>query len=327
MAITEDETSSIIYEEEMVRSSRGMKLFTCRWVPRSCEPKALIFLCHGYAMECSVSMKGTATRLVNAGYAVYGMDYEGHGKSEGLQGFVPSFDAVVTDCSQHYSNICERQENVKRMRILVGESMGGAMALLLHRKKPHFWDGAVLVAPMCKIAEEMKPPAIVLSVLKKLSKIIPTWKIIPTQDIIDAAFRDPAIRKEVRSNPLCYKGRPRLQTGYQLLSVSLDLERRLDEVTLPFIVTHGEEDIVTDPSVSKLLHEKASSRDKTLKLYPGMWHSLTYGELPENIDTVFFDIIGWLDQRVAMGNSRLEKLQKNANDTLILFKPQTDTLQ
>nr|GMD52830.1 caffeoylshikimate esterase-like [Ipomoea batatas] len=268
-----------------------MKLFTCRWLPTTCEPKALIFLCHGYAMECSVSMKGTARRLVKAGYAVYGMDYEGHGKSEGLQGFVPSFDAVLTDCSQHYSNICERQENVKRMRILLGESMGGAMALLLHRKMPHFWDGAVLVAPMCKIAEEMKPPAIVLSVLKKFSKIIPTWKIIPTQDIIDAAFRDPAIRKEV---------------------------------TLPFIVTHGEDDIVTDPSVSKLLHEKASSTDKTLKLYPGMWHSLTYGELPENSDAVFSDIIGWLDQRVSMGNSRLEKLQKNANDTL-LFKPQNDS--
>nr|GMD55871.1 caffeoylshikimate esterase-like [Ipomoea batatas] len=87
-----------------------MKLFTCRWLPTTCEPKALIFLCHGYAMECSVSMKGTARRLVKAGYAVYGMDYEGHGKSEGLQGFVPSFDAVLTDCSQHYSNICGNEK-------------------------------------------------------------------------------------------------------------------------------------------------------------------------------------------------------------------------
>jgi len=37
------------------------------------------------------------------------------------------------------------------MRYLLGESMGGAVALLLHRKKPDFWDGAVLVAPMCKV--------------------------------------------------------------------------------------------------------------------------------------------------------------------------------
>ena len=29
--------------------------------------------------------------------------------------------------------------------------MGGAVALLLHRKNPSFWDGAVLVAPMCKV--------------------------------------------------------------------------------------------------------------------------------------------------------------------------------
>jgi len=30
--------------------------------------------------------------------------------------------------------------------------MGGAVVLLLARKKPDFWDGAVLVAPMCKVS-------------------------------------------------------------------------------------------------------------------------------------------------------------------------------
>jgi len=29
--------------------------------------------------------------------------------------------------------------------------MGGAVALLLHRKKPDYWDGAILAAPMCKV--------------------------------------------------------------------------------------------------------------------------------------------------------------------------------
>lgn len=40
------------------------------------------------------------------------------------------------------------------MRIIMGESMGGAMALRLHRKKPDYWDGAVLVAPMCKVVRK-----------------------------------------------------------------------------------------------------------------------------------------------------------------------------
>lgn len=30
--------------------------------------------------------------------------------------------------------------------------MGGAVALLLHKKEPTFWNGALLVAPMCKVA-------------------------------------------------------------------------------------------------------------------------------------------------------------------------------
>ena len=38
-----------------------------------------------------------------------------------------------------------------KSRFLYGESMGGALTLLLHRKDPAFWDGAVLVAPMCKV--------------------------------------------------------------------------------------------------------------------------------------------------------------------------------
>ncbi|XP_022869888.1 caffeoylshikimate esterase-like [Olea europaea var. sylvestris] len=309
--------SNVRYEEEYILNSRGMKLFTCRWLPVHSEPKALILLCHGYAMESTISMKGCGTRLAKAGYGVYGMDYEGHGKSSGLPGYIPNFEDLVNDCSDHFTSICERKGNMKKMRILMGESMGGAVLLLLHRKKPNYWDGAVLVAPMCKIADNIRPHPVVVNVLSKLSCVIPTWKIIPTPDIIDIAFRVPDIRDEIRSNPYCYKGKPRLLTGNQLLRVSLDLETRLKEVSLPFLLVHGGDDKVTDPSVSKLLYESASSTDKTFKLYPGMWHSLTYGELPENIEIVFSDVVNWLDDRIAIGNSRLEIEQKHGNDILL----------
>ncbi|GAB4836525.1 hypothetical protein Ancab_001437 [Ancistrocladus abbreviatus] len=306
--------SSIKYEEEYISSSKGLKLFTCRWVPEDRDPRALVFLLHGYAMESSIAMKGTAMRLVKAGYGVYGIDYIGHGKSGGLHGYVPSFDALVDECSAHFTTVCEREENRNKLRYLMGESMGGAVVLLLHRKKPGYWDGAVLVAPMVKIADELKPNPLVIGFLTKLSNIVPKWKIVPTQDIIDAAVRDPEARKEARSNPYWYTGRPRLRTAHQLLNVTLDLERRLHEVSLPFLVVHGGDDKVTDPAISKLLYESASSADKSFKLYPGMWHALTFGELPENIDTVFKDIISWLDERVERGNSRLEKERKVDED-------------
>lgn len=84
---------------------------------------------------------------------------------------------------------------------------------------------------------------------------------------------------------------------------------------MPFIVLHGEDDKVSDPSVSKTLYESARSTDKTFKLYPGMWHSLSYGELPENLDTVFSDIDKWLAERF---NAKLEEQQKFANDHNVL---------
>ncbi|KAJ6390478.1 hypothetical protein OIU77_024647 [Salix suchowensis] len=47
------------YQEEYVKSSRGVQLFTCRWLPSdSSSPKALVFICHGYGMECSGFMRG-----------------------------------------------------------------------------------------------------------------------------------------------------------------------------------------------------------------------------------------------------------------------------
>ncbi|URE27073.1 Monoglyceride lipase [Musa troglodytarum] len=266
----------IIYKEEFINSSRGLTLFTCRWLPEKKEPKALVFLCHGYAMECSISMRDTGTRLAKAGYAVHGIDYEGHGKSSGLQGYIPSFKNLVDDCSEHFTSVCERSENKKKARYLLGESMGGAVVLLLHRREPPYWNGAVLVAPMCKI----------------------------------------------RSNPYCYKGRPRLKTAHEVLMVSLDIEKNLSQVSLPFLVVHGGDDIVTDPSVSRLLYETASSEDKTLKLYPGMWHALTSGEPPANIDLVFADIVAWLDGRTATEGSRSEMEPKSKHDEQQLFHAQ-----
>ncbi|KAF7144371.1 hypothetical protein RHSIM_Rhsim05G0006300 [Rhododendron simsii] len=125
-------------EAYKIEGVRYKELFMCRWLPVNGEPNALVFLCHGYGMESNISMKGqyislsslivtidfqngdkkkhkqstlrpgrkgTGTRLAKAGYGVYGMDYEWHGRSSGLPEYIPSFEDVVTDCSDHYTRI------------------------------------------------------------------------------------------------------------------------------------------------------------------------------------------------------------------------------
>lgn len=284
------------YQEAYIRNSRGVQLFTCRWLP-FCSPKALVFLCHGYGMECSSFMKGCGTRLACDGYAVIGMDYEGHGRSRGARCYIKKFDNVVNDCYDFFKSVSVQEEYKGKGRFLYGESMGGAVALLLHKKDPAFWNGAVLVAPMCKISEKVKPHPVVVNLLTRVEDMIPKWKIVPTKDVIDSAFKDPIKREEIRSNKLIYQDKPRLKTALEMLRASMSLEESLSEITVPFFVLHGEADTVTDPEISRALYERASTEDKTIKLYPGMWHGLTSGEPDDNVEIVFSDIIAWLDKR------------------------------
>ncbi|GAA0154586.1 hypothetical protein Leryth_004889 [Lithospermum erythrorhizon] len=287
----------VIYREENIRNSRGVEQFTCRWLPSSSSPKALVFLCHGYGMECSNFMKVVGVKLASDGYAVFGIDYEGHGQSTGSRCYIKKFDNLVNDCTEFFQSVCAQPEYKYKRRFLYGESMGGAVALLAHRKNPAFWHGAVLVAPMCKISEKVKPHPVVISILTKVEDVIPKWKIVPSKDIIDSAFKDPIKREEVRGNKFAYQAKPRLKTALEMLRTSMNLEASLSEVTIPFLLLHGEADIVTDPEVSRALYERASSKDKTFKLYPGMWHALTAGEPDDNVEIVFSDIISWLDKR------------------------------
>ncbi|XP_042440085.1 caffeoylshikimate esterase-like [Zingiber officinale] len=285
------------YQEEYIQNSRGLRLFTCRWLPLSSSPKALVFLCHGYGVECSGFMKGCGIRLATAGFGVFGIDYEGHGKSMGSRAYIKKFQHIIEDSYQFFKSVAGTEEYRDRCRFLYGESMGGAVALLFHRRDPTFWDGAVLVAPMCKISEKVKPHPVVVNLLTRVEEIIPKWKIVPSKDVIDSAFKDPIKREQIRSNKLIYQDKPRLKTALELLRTSMELENNLSTVKLPFFVLHGEADTVTDPEVSRALYERSGSADKTIKLYPGMWHGLTAGEPDDNVEAVFADIIEWLDRR------------------------------
>lgn len=57
----------------------------------------------------------------------------------------------------------------------------------------------------CQISEKVKPHPMVISLLTKVEDVIPRWKIVPTKDVIDSAFKDPAKREEVRQHLLTSK--------------------------------------------------------------------------------------------------------------------------
>lgn len=291
-------------KESYEKNSRGLEIFSKSWLPDTSPPKAMVCYCHGYGDTCTFFSEGIARKLASSGYGVFAMDYPGFGLSEGLHGYIPSFDRLVDDVIEHYSKVKENPEFHTLPSFLFGQSMGGAVALKVHLKQPNAWDGAILVAPMCKIADNMVPPWLLTQILIGIANFLPKQKLVPQKDLAEAAFRDLKKRELTAYNVIAYKDKPRLWTAMEMLKTTQEIERRLEEVSLPLLILHGEADIVTDPSVSKALYEKARNSDKKLNLYKDAYHSLLDGEPDEVIIQVLNDIISWLDEHSIKNTSR-----------------------
>ncbi|KAF8407809.1 hypothetical protein HHK36_006945 [Tetracentron sinense] len=288
-------------EEWYEINSRGLEIFCKSWLP---EPgvriKGALCFCHGYGDTCTFFFEGIAKRIAAFGYAVYAMDYPGFGLSEGLHGYIPSFDELVDYVIEHYTKIKGRPELRGLPRFILGQSMGGAVTLKVHLKQPREWDGVILVAPMCKIAKDVIPPEPVLKLSTLLSKVIPKAKLLPQKDLAELVFREPRKRKMAVYNVISYSDRMRVRTAVELLKATSDIEMQVEKVSSPLLVLHGAADKLTDPLVSKFLYEKASSKDKTLKLYEEGYHGILEGEPDDRIFTVINDIVSWLDSRCSL---------------------------
>lgn len=286
--------------------STGQSLFTRSWLPIS-DPKALVLMIHGYGNDISWTFQSTPIFLAQHGYACFALDLPGHGRSQGLKAFVPDLNAVIQDCVAYFDYVIKQHQqhlNSNLRCFLYGESMGGAICLLIHlllrNRDPLLasqFHGAVLVAPMCKISDRIRPRWPIPSILTFVGRFLPTLPIVPTADLVDKSVKVQDKRIIAASNPMRYNGKPRLGTVVELLRATDGLSARLSDVTIPFIVLHGSADVVTDPDVSRELYDKAMSEDKTIKIYDGMMHSLLFGETDENVDTVRRDILEWLNER------------------------------
>ncbi|XP_031490376.1 caffeoylshikimate esterase-like [Nymphaea colorata] len=290
--------SGIQMEERYEVNSRGLEIFCKSWFPPSSDDvglKGCVFFCHGYGDTCTFFFEGIAKRIAAAGYGVFAMDYPGFGLSQGLHGYIPSFDKLVDGVIEHYAKVREKPLIKRLPHFLFGQSMGGAVALKIQLKQPDAWDGMILVAPMCKIAADVTPSNTVIKIASLLSIILPKAKLFPRQDLSELMFREPDKKKMAQFNVIAYDDKMRLRTGIELLKTTKDIESRVREVSAPLLVLHGSGDMVTDPQVSEFLYENASSSDKTLKLYEGGYHCILEGETDERIFQVLNDIISWLD--------------------------------
>ena len=124
------------------------------------EPRAECVMVGGFS-ECIEKYFETIGDLAARGYSVWCLDWRGQGGSERPKR-LPSrprprhFDRDASELA----SFAEKLTTPRRPRLLIGHSMGGAVALLCLRRYPGLFDAAVLSAPMLGIRAGSLPPAL-----------------------------------------------------------------------------------------------------------------------------------------------------------------------
>ncbi|KAL5721978.1 acylglycerol lipase [Ranunculus cassubicifolius] len=288
--VLEDNDGRSVRDYFLFPTSRGDKLFIQSWTPVSNKIKGLVIILHGLN-EHSGRYNDFAKQLNANGYKVYGMDWSGHGGSDGLHAYVPSLDAAVIDMKAFVEKVSA--DNSSLPCFCFGHSTGGAIILkvLMDPAIKALMKGAVLTSPAVRV----KPSHPILWVIAPIfAFLLPKYQFKSAMKKGLPVSRDPEALIAKYSDPLVYKGAIRVRTGSEILRLSSFLQQNLSKLTVPFLVLHGTSDTVTDPTASQLLHDEASSTDKSIKLYSGYLHDLLFEPEKEMIEN---DIIAWLNSR------------------------------
>ncbi|XP_021725102.1 uncharacterized protein LOC110692414 [Chenopodium quinoa] len=289
--VKEDKDEKCLRDYSIFGTKRGVTLFTQSWSPVSRNVRGIVLLLHGLN-EHSGRYSDFAKQLNEIGIKVYGMDWIGHGGSDGLHAYVPSLDDAVVDMKAFLDAILS--ENPGLPCFCFAHSTGAAIVLkaALDPKVEAQISGIVLTSP----AVGVNPSHPIFNVIAPIASLLfPRYQCHAANKSGTVVCRDPEALKAKYSDPLVYTGAIRVRTGCEILRISAYLQDNLTKLRVPFLVLHGSADAVTDPKGSQKLYEEASSFDKAIILYDGLLHDILFE--PER-QTVFHDITDWLIQRI-----------------------------
>lgn len=266
----------------------GVALYTQAW--RAPEPKATVILVHGIA-EHSARYRHVGAYLASQGYTVQTLDLRGHGRSPGKRLLVRHLDEHRDDVATLLARV--RQEEPDRPLFLLGHSMGGLIVTYYVLTQPPAVDGVILSAPALQL-DNVSP--LLIAVGRVIAKVAPALPMTKLE--IAAISRDPAVVAENEQDPLVYHGGIPAAAGLALIEGAAYVQVHMEELALPLLILQGEADRLVSPEGSKQLYARAQSRDKSLKLYAGLYHELL--NEPEK-QQILDEICTWLEARVRGG--------------------------
>ncbi|HEY8054134.1 MAG TPA: lysophospholipase, partial [Steroidobacteraceae bacterium] len=243
----------------------------------------LMLLVHG-AGEHSGRYDHFAEYFTAQGFVVAALDHPGHGRSEGRRAYIARFDNYLDALHRFHQQVSAEFGGLPQF--LVGHSMGGLISshyLLQHQDA---FVGCVLSGPL--LQTELKPGFVQMTLARTLSAVLPTIGVLQ----IDASgvSRDPEEVRKYRDDPLVYHGKASARTLVELFDAMDRIQAQAGRIRLPLLLIHGGDDVLASPEGSRFLHAHAASGDKTLRIYPGLYHEI-FNE-PER-EGVFVEVRDW----------------------------------
>jgi acylglycerol lipase len=273
--------------EGSFKGVRNAAIYYQAWIPEG-NVRAVLLIVHGLGEHCGRYMN-VVNHFVPLGYAVYGLDHIGHGKSEGMREVVERFTDYTDTLTVFYEMVKSRQRG--KPMFLLGHSMGGLITscyLLDHQAD---FRGAVISAPLIKAGGNISQATIIMG--KILSALAPKMGLLPVD--AKSISRDPEVVKAYVNDPRVFHGKTPARLAAELLKAMLRVKAEAGKITLPFIVLQGSEDKLVDPGGAQTLYDKAGSKDKTIRIYEGLYHEV-FNE-PERA-RVLKDVETWLAAHV-----------------------------
>ena len=202
---------------------------------------------------------------------------------------MPRFDDYVEDLHRVALDVAARAGAAPT--ILLGHSMGGLIAAVYALRHQPELMGLVLSAPAV-VSTGISAPAVAVGRL--LARVTPELGVmkLPLRKI----SRDPAVVAAYLADPLVHPRRVRARLGAEMLAAMDEVAGGLPRLTLPILVMQGTLDALVDPSAAGYVHARVGSPDRTLRVYPGLYHEI-FNE-PER-DRVLDDLVEWVVERVS----------------------------
>jgi len=270
--------------EGTFKGARDANIYYQAWLPDG-DVKAVLFLVHGLGEYC-----GRYTNLVDhfvpLGYAIYGLDHLGHGKSDGEREVIVRFEDYTEPLTTYYKMVKGWQPG--KPIFIFGHSMGGLITCYYLLDHQADFKGAIISAPAIKVGDSVSPSVVFMG--KVLSVLAPKAGVLALDPT--GVSRDPEVVKAYVNDPLVFHGKTPARLAAEMLKAMTRVTNEVDKIALPLFVIQGGADKLVDPAGAQMLCDKACSTDKTLNMCEGLYHEV-HNE-PERA-TMFKTLEGWLE--------------------------------